>query len=372
MSSKDVPPKLGPAGDIEEKNPAMGGDNLSLRPGSHITTIDILGGALDPVLAAKTHLVNEAMNEIGWTRFHLKLFCLTGFGFAVDSMAAFLQSVAASQAYLEIGSGRYPTAATMTLYSGLLVGALFWGFSADMIGRRIAFNTTLFIASIATIAAGAAPNWIAFCVFVAFLSFGAGGNLVLDPTVMLEFVAAKQQWVITAMAGWWGIGQASAGVIAWGFYSRNDWTCDAVEACTWQNNKAWRLIMFTGGSIIFIMSILRIFVIRLPETPKYLVSTGQDDKLVSLLHKIAQRYDRPCALSVEQLQDCGSVHDHRIKDGSFQSIPFRVGRALITQLKGLFATREMGLSTILIWVSWTLIGLGYPLFFLYLPWVLQI
>jgi MFS family permease len=108
----------------------------------------------------------------------------------------------------------------MALYTGLLFGALFWGFSADVIGRKIAFNTTLFIAAIATIIAGAGPNWVGFCVFVAFLGFGAGGNLVLDPTVMLEFVPAKQQWVITAMAAWWGIGQASAGFIAWGYYCK--------------------------------------------------------------------------------------------------------------------------------------------------------
>ncbi|KAH7123052.1 major facilitator superfamily domain-containing protein [Dactylonectria macrodidyma] len=368
MTSKDTAINLGLAGGTSEEKPTMGGDNYSLRPASHRTTQDVLGDALDPVLTAKTRLVNEALNEIGWTSFHLKLSCLTGFGFAVDSLAAFLQSVAASQAYLEIGSGRYPTAATMALYAGLLVGALFWGFSADMIGRRIAFNTTLFIASIATIVAGAVPNWVAYCIFVAFLGFGAGGNLVLDPTIMLEFTPAKQQWVITALAGWWGVGQASAGFIAWGFYSRSDWTCDgADERCTWQNNKAWRLIMFTGGSLFLVMSILRIFVVRLPETPKYLVSTGQDEKLVSLLHHLAQKHNRPCALSAEQLQACGSVEDHRIEKGSYKSMPFRIGRAFVSQSKGLFATRKLGLSTVLIWLSWTLIGLGYPLFFLYLP-----
>lgn len=136
-------------------------------------------------------------------------------------MVAFLQSVAASQAYLEIGNAGYPTGATMALYAGLQMGAIFWGFSADIIGRRIAFNTTLFMASIATIVAGAGPNWIVFCVFVSLLGFGAGGNLVLDPTVMLEFVPAKQQWVTTAIAGWWGVGQAAAGVIAWGYYCKS-------------------------------------------------------------------------------------------------------------------------------------------------------
>jgi hypothetical protein len=34
----------------------------------------------DPVLNAKMHLVNNAIDEIGFTPYHVKLFCLNGFG----------------------------------------------------------------------------------------------------------------------------------------------------------------------------------------------------------------------------------------------------------------------------------------------------
>jgi len=36
-------------------------------------------------------------------------------------------------------------------------------------------------------------------------------------------------------------------------------------------------------------------------------------------------------------------------------------------LRGLFATRRLGISTSLIWFSWTLIGLAYPLYNVFLP-----
>ncbi|KAK7414180.1 Filamentous Growth Regulator [Neonectria punicea] len=294
MSTPETPAKIDPVKGGDAKKDVAGRDDISYHAASHVGITHELGNVTDPVLTAKTHLVNEAINEIGWTGFHLKLSCLTGFGFAADSLVAFLQSVATSQAYLEIGNGGYPT-----------------GFSADIIGRRIAFNTTLFIAAVATVVAGTGPNWIGFCVFVAFLGFGVGGNLVLDPTVMLEFVPAKQQWVITAMAGWWGVGQATAGFIAWGYCSlsaRTDWTCVAtVETYTWQNNKSWRLIMFTGGSVMLIISILRLLVVRLPETPKFLVTSGREEELVSMLQSLASKYRRPCSLTAAQLQACGSV-----------------------------------------------------------------
>jgi hypothetical protein len=36
-------------------------------------------------------------------------------------------------------------------------------------------------------------------------------------------------------------------------------------------------------------------------------------------------------------------------------------------IKGLYATRRIGISTSLIWLSWTLIGLAYPLYNVFLP-----
>lgn len=46
---------------------------------------------------------------------------------------------------------------------GLLVGAAVWGFSADVIGRKLAFNTSLFICAAFVLIAGGMPNYISFC-----------------------------------------------------------------------------------------------------------------------------------------------------------------------------------------------------------------
>ena len=42
--------------------------------------------AIDPVLAKKMALVNEAIDAIGMTTFQWKMFFLNGFGYAVDSV----------------------------------------------------------------------------------------------------------------------------------------------------------------------------------------------------------------------------------------------------------------------------------------------
>ena len=46
--------------------------------------------AIDPILAKKMALVNNAIDEIGMTPWQWKLFCLNGFGYAVDSVRLWL------------------------------------------------------------------------------------------------------------------------------------------------------------------------------------------------------------------------------------------------------------------------------------------
>jgi hypothetical protein len=47
-------------------------------------------GRIDPVLAKKLALVNQAIDDIGMTGFQWKLFFFNGFGYAVDSVSLHL------------------------------------------------------------------------------------------------------------------------------------------------------------------------------------------------------------------------------------------------------------------------------------------
>ncbi|KAF2106446.1 major facilitator superfamily domain-containing protein [Lophiotrema nucula] len=324
----------------------------------------------DPVLNAKMHLVNNAIDEIGFTRYQMKLFVLNGFGYAVDSLILLVQSIIAGQAALEFHPG-YEKGLTIAAYVGMLVGALFWGLTADIIGRKFAFNFSLIICSIFAILAGSSPNWVVLGLFVCLSAFGGGGNLVLDTAVFLEYLPSKDQWLLTLMAAWWGIGQLIAGFFAWGFipnYSCQDPSLvpDA-PPCTKSNNMGWRYVWFSSGSLVFVMSILRITVIRLKETPKFLVGEGKDAQCVDTLQSIAKKYNRPCSLTLEQMQACGEMNATE-RRSSVSHAKSKYGFAEVgVHLKGLYATKRIGISTSLIWFSWLLIGLAYPLYNVFLP-----
>ena len=281
-------------------------------------------------------------------------------------MILLFQSVIAKQAFAEFGYKGFENALTIAVYCGMLSGAIFWGFSADVIGRKYAFNISLFICSAACIVAGAMPNWPSLAFFIALLGFGGGGNLVMDTTVFLEYLPGNKQWLVTFMAAWWGFGQAITGFIAWGFLVPSKWNCavdtETHAACPKAGNWGWRYTMFTGGALVLAMSLARIFVIRLKETPKYLLGTGEDEQLVKNFEDLAQKYNRPCTLTLQRLQACGEIRS------AHSSNRFSLGETMV-HFRGLFSSKKIALSTVLIWISWMLIGLAYPLFYVFLPYV---
>ena len=52
-------------------------------------------------------------------------------------------------------------------------------------GRRLAFNTTLFLAGVFGLAVGGGPSWVATCGLYAALGFSVGGNLPVDGVCLI-------------------------------------------------------------------------------------------------------------------------------------------------------------------------------------------
>jgi len=117
--------------------------------------------------------------------------------------------------------------------------------------------------------------------------------------------------------------------------------------------------MYTSGALVLIMSILRLTVIRLKETPKYLLGEGQDEQIVKNFQELAAKYNKPCSITIDRLNACGVVGSAHGKSKISIS-------GLTVHIRGLFSTKAIGASTLLIWLSWTLIGLAYPLFYVFL------
>ncbi|CAM9018289.1 unnamed protein product [Wickerhamomyces anomalus] len=308
----------------------------------------------DIALRSKINLINDALDEIGFTWYHFKLFCLNGMGYAVDSQLTLLQSSVATYVRYQFHQ-TYPSD-THALYAGLLAGAIFWGFGADLIGRKIAFNSSLLISAIFAILAGVMGNFGTYCLFVALSAAASGGNLVLDTTVFLEFLPSKNQWLVTLMASWWSVGQVIAVLTTWLFFSQDRFVCEGKNNCPGSENMGWRYVWIVNGGIVLVIAILRLTVIKLEETPKFLVCNQRDEEAVECLQRIAAKYNRPCSLTLEDLEACGEVTSNE----NFMNKPSikTTYKLIIKHLKSLFANRIMATSSTLIAISWALLAGG--------------
>lgn len=161
-----------------------------------------------------------------------------------------------------------------------------------------------------------------------------------------------------------GLGQLIAGLFAWVFLP--NFSCDEETNCTRANNQGWRYVWYASGALVFVLSILRITIIRLEETPKFLLSEGRDAEAVRVLQNIATKHNRPCGLTLERLEACGTAQTRSGAAVSLSKRLFSPGEVM-THLRGLYSTRRIGLSTTLVWFSWLLIGLAYPLYNVFLP-----
>lgn len=92
-------------------------------------------------------------------------------------------------------SENYSRFATCSLFVGLIVGASFWGIASDAIGRRPAFNCTLFICGTFGLAAGGGNSWIAYVLIMAVLSI----SLLLTSNLVSVLFTHAWVWVSAAI-----------------------------------------------------------------------------------------------------------------------------------------------------------------------------
>ncbi len=335
---------------------------------------DVAAGGHDTAYDRKSKVINRAIQDIGMGRYQWMLFVLCGFGWLADNL--WLQGVALTLTPLSAEFGISDTQVrftTLSLFTGLCVGAVFWGTACDAIGRRPAFNITLFIAGVFGLAVGGSGNWITVCGLYAALGCGVGGNLPVDGALFLEFLPFASGNLLTMLSIFWPIGQLLGSLFAWGFVT--NYSCeqglaacntvaDGALCCTKESNMGWRYLNFTMGAFTFFMFICRFFFFHLFESPKFLLSRGRQREAVAVVRGIAYKNKTTTWISEEVLDAIG---------GSAEEVP---GQALSTteiikrqaemfstkRIAPLFAYKRLGVNTVLLWFCWTAIGMGYPLF----------
>jgi MFS family permease len=322
-------------------------------------------GTIDPVYEAKAHALNAAIQQIGMGWYQWQLFVVIGFGWASDNLWPIVTSLILPPVTREFNLAR-PPLLSLAQNIGLLVGAMFWGFGCDIFGRRWAFNLTIGITSVFGLIAAGSPNFAALGCFVAFWSFGVGGNLPVDSAIFLEFLPGSHQYLLTILSVFWALAQLLATLVAWPLLG--NLTCqDTSTTCVKSENMGWRYFLICMGVIAMVMFILRFVCFTLFESPKYLMGRGRDEQAISVVHEVATRNKKSSSITLADLE----VFDHEGQQGTNASAVFarKLEKLNLTHVRALFATKKLAYSTTLIMLVWAFIGLGYPLYNAYLPYI---
>ncbi|OCK99228.1 MFS general substrate transporter [Cenococcum geophilum 1.58] len=329
----------------------------------------------DATYERKVAVINQAILDIGMGRYQWSVFVLAAFGWFSD--------VFWKQAVNMIGPFVKPefhvhqiAFLNVAKQTGSVLGGLLWPLTADYIGRRPAFNITLGLAAIAGLIGAGSPNFAALAIMSGVIGFAIGGNQYIDSTIFIEFVPASHQYLLAIATLFPNIGTASAVLIAWPFVTKYSCSRSDVLAgsCVYQNNLGWRYSLWTYGAFNLPMVVAR-FLFHLKETPKYLLGRERDEDAVEVIQKVASRNGKETWLKVEDLQ--------RIDTELTQSTPpvlnspaktilkRKLAKFEPSKVKALFCTPKMAISTTLILIVWSMVGMSYVLFNSFLPFYLQ-
>lgn len=350
---------------VEEKKALSHASSASLEEGLlSIENDNTAVESKDAVLARKIHLINDAIDEMGFTWYHAKLFLIAGFGYSIDSQMEMIQSAVKVYVDYQMGRGTGFPVSNEVFYAGLITGSVVFGMGCDLIGRKLVFNLSIFLTSIFGFFTGGTDNYPMYCIFMFLSSMAAGGNIATDVSVFLEYLPSKYQWMNTTMALFWGVGQTIAALISWAFIPNN--SCEGPDFCPSHINRGWRYCWYVNSGICLFAALVRLFVLKMDETPKFLVSTGKDAEAIEVLKKISIKYNRPMTLTLEDMEECGPiVQDYFDPEKDGYSLKALL-RAMKTNLKVLFQSPVVIKSSILIFLSWGFIGISYSTFYNFL------
>lgn len=110
------------------------------------------------------------------------------------------------------------------------------------------------------------------------------------------------------------------------------------------------------------MFVCRFFLFHLYESPKYLLSRNRQSEAVSVVQTIARYNGASTWLSEDILDEFGE----NVDDGAPRLTVMEINKRNLSKFSfdkvgALFADRELGITTVLLWFMWAAIGMNLSL-----------
>lgn len=127
------------------------------------------------------------------------------------------------------------------------------------------------------------------------------------------------------------------------------------------------------GGTALIMFLIRFLAFTIFESPKFLMGKGKDEEAVRVVHEVARRNRKTSTLTLADLEACNSLAVGGLAAHQQTTAAAAIKRNLqkvdASHIKGLFATKKLAYSTGIMTLVWALIGLAFPLYNAFLPYI---
>jgi len=211
------------------------------------------------------------LDRLPLSSFHRRIFWLIGAGMFFDGYDLYVGTTVLG-ATLQSGFSTLPQNAQFVSFTflGMTIGAFVTGFLGDWYGRRFTYQFNLMIFGLSSLAAAFAPDMTTLNLLRFVMGLGLGAEIVVGYSTLTEFVPPRTR-------GRWLAFMA--------FLVVSGLPVTAVLGTLIIPNFGWRPMFVIAGVGALVVWYLRK---ALPESPRWLESTGRTDAAEAILKKIEQ------------------------------------------------------------------------------------
>ena len=224
--------------------------------------------------------VPARLERLPWTRFHWLVVTALGVTWILDGLEVTLAgSVAVAlreSPVLRLSASEIGLASSAYL-AGAVIGALYFGWLADRLGRKRLFSVTLLVYLLGTAATAASWDLWSFAFFRFMTGAGIGGEYSAINSAIQELIPARRRgWTDLVINGSFWLGAAFGGMGA----------LILLDPAVIDPEIGWRAAFFLGAVLGLISLYLRRF---LPESPRWLMTHGRLDEAEAIVAEIEHR-----------------------------------------------------------------------------------
>jgi len=217
------------------------------------------------------------LDRLHWGRFHTLVVVALGITWILDGLEVTLAGAVApalkESPQLHFSNSDVGFASSAYL-AGAVLGALFFGWLTDRLGRKRLFFITLAVYLLATAATSLSWSLASFALFRFLTGAGIGGEYTAINSAIQELVPARYRgWTDLVINGsfWIGAAIGAAGSIV------------LLDPALLAPDLGWRFAFFIGAALGLVIFFMRLW---LPESPRWLMTHGRSAEAAAVLDEI--------------------------------------------------------------------------------------